>query len=372
MLRLLIDDEIFIYQRFGGVSRIFSELLKRLPHERDIDLNFASTYSENEYLNELKRTQYPPFLKNFSFPLKGKILRTLLKFINHKQVVKQLGSGKIDVFHPSFYEDYYVNVLQNSPTKLVFTVHDLIHEKFPSNGSDKRMAQKKAANIALAQRIIVVSEHTKKDLLAQYPSVNPAIISVIYLSHSLPVLSEPIEGLPDKYILFVGERAGYKNFKQLLEAFAEVSILHPDLHLFCAGSRPFSATEKAFLAQAQLEQKVKQQPLSEKQLKYAYENALLFVFPSLYEGFGIPILEAFASKTPVLISNRSSLPEVAQGAAQLFNPDEPGDLSKQLKSLLNDVNLRQHLIELGSNRVKDFSWEKHYAKTLEVYHSLSL
>lgn len=370
MLHLLIDDEIFIYQRFGGVSRIFAELLKRLKTESGLQIHFRSTYSENEYLQAVFPSVYPPFLKNYSFPLKGKIMRGLLMLINHSHIKKQLQSGKVDVFHPSFYEDYYIPELKRSGVKLVFTVHDLIHEKFPASDSDKRMAQKKAANIGCASKIIVVSEHTKKDLLEFYPAVNPEIITVNYLSHSLPLRSEPISFLPQKYILFVGERAGYKNFNQLLRVFAKLVSQEPDLSLFCAGSRPFSAKEQQLMKELNIESRVTQKALSEFQLKFAYENALFFVFPSLYEGFGIPVLEAFASNTPVLISNKSSLPEVAGEAALVFNPEDEHDFFEKMKFLVNDLDLRENLKRLGSKRVESFSWEKHYSKTLGVYQSL--
>lgn len=370
MLHLLIDDEIFIYQRFGGVSRIFAILLERLKKEPDINLLFRSTYSENEYLQAVYPSVYPPFLKNYQFPLKGKIMRGVLKSINHAHIKRQLLSGKVDVFHPSFYEDFYIEALKKSKAKLVFTVHDLIHEKFPANESDRRIAEKKAANIACADKIIVVSEHTKKDLIACYPHVNPAIISVVYLSHSLPIRSEPILELPKKYILFIGERAGYKNFNQLLRVFAKLVEQHPDLFLFCAGSRSFSASELKLIHDLRIADRVKQKALSEMQLKYAYENAFFFVFPSLYEGFGIPVLESFAAKTPVLISNRSSLPEVAGEAASMFNPDDEQDFLEKMNSLVNDIDLRENLIAKGSKRVEQFSWEIHYAKTLAVYHSL--
>lgn len=365
-MRLLYDDEIFIRQRFGGVSRVFSELIRHLRYRDDVDLLFNCAYSENEYLTRLF-PDIPSFLRGRDFPFKGKLLRGIYGSYSHQRTNNTLLNGKIDVFHPTFYTGYYLQALKASQAKLVFTVHDLIHEKTKGNSHYERIADIKQANLKVADQVIVVSEHTRKDLLQVYPFVNEEKVHVIHLAGSLPEKGVKPAGLPDRYILFTGERSGYKNFETLLLSFARVSPRFSGLHLFCAGSRPFDESERKLIGTLGLDPLVKHARLSEEELRYAYCHAEVFVYPSLYEGFGIPLLEAFSSGVPVVSSRAASLPEVGGDAALFVDAASEQDLADAISRVLEDTHLRKTLVDAGLARTGRFSWKKHADLTLEVY-----
>ena len=366
-MKLLIDDEVFFRQRFGGVSRIFAMLIHHLQHQKNIDLTFRCGYTENEYL-----LQYYPqlnhFLKNKEFPLKGKLTRFLYGNYSHYKTNQLLQTQSFDLFHPSFYADYYLPHLNH--TKLVFTVHDLIHEKTQGNRHYQKMAQMKAANIKKAAALIAVSEHTKKDLLACYPMVDPQKIHVIPLAQSLPAKSVSFHHLPEKFIMYTGERGGYKNFISLLHAFAKIYTNMPDLHLVCCGGRAFQSHEVHQIRELNVSQNVHQFNLTDAQLRYCYEQAQCFVFPSTYEGFGIPMLEAFDAGTPVIAHQGTSLPEVGGEAAVYCNATDSALLADTILNVLNNLSIKNQLVERGKQRAKEFSWEKHFAQTIEVYQGL--
>lgn len=364
-MRVLFDDEIFFRQRFGGVSRIFAMLLAELTNKKNMQVNFNCAYSENEYLLQL----FPntnSFFRNYNFPLKGKLIRGIYGSYSHNKTNRLLKQKVMDVFHPTFYADYYLPHLQNTP--LVFTVHDLIHEKTSGNKHYADMAAIKAKNIARANQIIVVSNHTKKDLLELYPFVDEKIVNVIYLAQSLPKQSNIPRNLPENYILFTGERGGYKNFKTLLIAFAEIALQHPKLMLYCAGSSAFNSDELRLANELKVADKILHSKLTDEELRYAYEHALMFVYPSTYEGFGIPLLEAFEAGTPVIANNATSLPEVAGDAALLVDATSTDALTTSIKNIIENNELRESLIKKGKARAAEFSWEKHVAQTLAVYH----
>jgi len=370
-LKILIDDEIFLYQRFGGVSRIFTEIIKSVKSNKDYDLNFSCLYSENEYLQNESFVKLPAYLENYNFPLKGKIIRGITKAISHPKVIGAIKNNSIDLFHPTFYSDYYLKELNANPNiKFVFTVHDLIHELSENNKHYSQIADIKRRNLLRANHIIVVSENTKKDLLKFYPFVDEKKVSVNYLSQSLPATEELIDDLPDKYILFVGVRDGYKNFEVLANAFSKIKDKYPGISLFCTGSAGFSSSEKSKFTELGIQNLVIHKKLTDAQLKYAYRKAKMFVFPSKYEGFGMPILEAFYSKTPVILSNSSCLPEIGAEAALYFNPTNEQELQAQIETILNNESLRKELTEKGLQRVKIFSWQKHVEETLRIYEML--
>jgi glycosyltransferase involved in cell wall biosynthesis len=368
-MKVLIDDEAFIVQRFGGVSRIFFELIGYFKKDPDVQLEFFNFYTENEYL--LKLTKRPSHFRDYHFPLKAKMVRAFSRFFSHPFTLKAIRDERIDLFHPSYYADYYLPALSKHPNvKLVFTVHDLIHELMPEAKGNNRFADMKRKNIMRADHIITVSESTKKDLIKLYSFVDPNSITVSPLAQSLPEQSVIVSDLPEKYILFVGERRGYKNFNLFLKAYARFSQNNPDVHLVCTGSLSFSAAEKKQMEELHIPTQIIHRRCNDGELRYIYEHALFLIFPSLYEGFGIPVLEAFACKTPALLSNTSSLPEVAGDAALYFDPADENDLLEKMIQLSSDEALRKSLIRMGSERLKDFTWDKHIQSTLSVYRNL--
>lgn len=365
-MHILFDDEVFFRQRFGGVSRIFAKLIQGIEQNPEHQLMFNCNYSENEYLLQLKPNTNS-FLKPYQFPLKGKLIRGIYGGYSHKKTINTIGKKKADVFHPTFYANYYLEALTQVNLPLVFTVHDLIHEQTPNNSHYTQMAKMKEENLKIANQIIVVSEHTKKDLLRIYPFVNQEQVNIIPLAQSLPEQGVKPKKLPANYILFTGERGGYKNFISLLNAFAELSKTNPDLHLYCAGSASFNNDELALAQKLNVNNKLHHAKLSDSELRYVYQHAKLFVFPSTYEGFGIPMLEAFNAGTPVVANNATSLPEVGGDAAYYVDATDVKQLTSALNEVLTNTKLQQELVEKGKIREQQFTWQNHISLTLQVY-----
>ena len=143
-----------------------------------------------------------------------------------------------------------------------------------------------------------------------------------------------------------------------------------DLFLVCVGGGNFDEDEQNLLKSLSIQKKVLRFDVNDGKLGYLYKNALAFVFPSLYEGFGLPIVEAFACKCPVVLNNASCFPELAADSAEYFDPSSIESMRKAIEKVINNYKLRQKLIKRGLERVKDFSWEKTAKKTKKVYQSV--
>lgn len=361
---ILIDDEIFIRQRFGGVSRIFIEILKARQTFSEANILFNNCYSENEYLQAAGLSKLKPYFKHYQFPLKGKLTRFLVGNWSHAQTNRALASGKIQIFHPTFYSDYFFKSL-NSDTKLVFTLHDLTHEK-----SNDSLSAIKKKNLERANHIIVVSQQTKTEMEEFYPFTKNKAVSIIHLAQNLPILAKTISNLPEQFLLFVGERSGYKNFDLLLNAFATLLKKHSQLCLVCCGGQNFNAKEKAEIESLGVASRTFHFKLSDAELKYAYQKAAVFVYPSLNEGFGIPTLEAMACQTPSILSDIPVFREVANDAALFFNPQNMLELAHKIDTVLSEDLVRTNLQNKAKQRALNFSWEQHLQKTFDVYKSL--
>lgn len=356
-MKVLYDCQIFNSQKVGGISRYFAELAGALPD--DIDPHFAVRRSRSIYLEQLGIATMP------NVPFK----RYILKAVNYARSRRLLERGDYDVFHPTYYNPYYIPLVKH-PT--VVTVHDMIHERFPGNFTPgDTTAEVKRQTVEHADRIIAISESTRRDILDLY-DIDPAKISVVY--HGRNILSDAgaeINGLPEHYILFVGGRPRYKNFERLVKAFAEVRRVHPDVKLICTGA-PFKKGEQEMIVAAGLRpgDDVRHIFVSDPQLRRLYAGALCFVFPSLYEGFGFPVLEAFDAGCPAVLSDRSSLPEIGGDGALYFDPEDIGDMRDRILECIDSQTLRDSLISRGHARADLFSWKRTAEQTAEIYRSL--
>ena len=354
---VLYDYQTFINQKFGGISRYFAELMTRLP--RGYEFHNPVVLSSNVYLKsvpgmELATMWAPRFMK------KWKRMHKINKCIC-RQVLRH---GKYDIFHPTYYDSYFLDSVK-SP--YVITVHDLTYEKYPEMlPQNDGTAENMRLTIKNASRIIAISHNTKRDLMELYGLPDDKI-DVVYQGYGLDTSRvEIVPELAERFILYVGGRLGYKNFARFCEAFAIIRAKHPDIELVCTGT-PFDNDEQAMLDRLGISGCSRSIFVSEPQLTWLYRHALCFVYPSLYEGFGIPILEAFATGCPVVLSDASCFPEVAQDGGRYFNPEDAGSIASAIEDVITDAALRDRLVTRGSEIVKSFSWERVAAETAQVY-----
>ena len=243
----------------------------------------------------------------------------------------------------------------------------MIHEKFQKYiyNVSEIIAHKKEV-ITHAKRIIAISQNTKEDII-QLLHISPEKIDVIYHSTSMkPFTGKQRLTLPDSFLLFVGDRTPYKNFNRLAKAFSELSTKDENLFLVCTGM-PFKQSEKELLDKLNISNKVIHIKATDRTLAELYSRAKLFVFPSLYEGFGIPILEAYACYCPVALSNTSCFPEIAGDAGIYFDPYSETSILESIKEVIYDDRKRTELIMRGRERLKLYSWEKATALTQKTY-----
>ena len=251
----------------------------------------------------------------------------------------------------------------------------MIHEKLSHLFSQKEreFLLMKAETIKRADRVICISNQTKKDLIETL-DINPQKITVIYLGSSLQLvdfLDSDMDSLECPYILYVGERKGYKNFDRLLHAYASRPNLNNNFKLVCMGSENFSPAELEQINNLGLkENQVKHIAGDDRILIKLYQQASVFIYPSLYEGFGIPLLEAMSLNCPIVCSNTSSIPEIVENAAEFFDPYQIDSIADAMEKVLFSSETANNLVALGRERVKLFSWETCANKTRLVYASL--
>ena len=365
----ILYDHLGFMHKYGGVPKYYVELLK---HFNSDIYTLLVLFSNNYYLEESELLRIYHLFSNSHF--KGKY--TILNILNKCYSIPSLCCGKFDIYHQTLYDTYALKYLPKSKI-YVTTMHDLNFVKIPQFyskrsfferlliGPDMLNYQKESA--LKSDHIIAISHNTKQDLVNEW-GIDPCKISVIY--HGV---SSPLKNLPEKrfhekpYILYVGTRNLYKNFGNFRKAFFLLSDKNIDL--VCTGV-PFSSDELLNLSSLHLSERVFCYPASEYDLARLYRDALCFVYPSFYEGFGMPILEAMSYGCPVVLSNTSCFPEIAQKAGLYFDPTEIDDIHEKMKIMTGDVALRHYYIEEGYKRIKSFSWEKCAQQHIEVYKSL--
>lgn len=334
---LLYDGIVFNLQSIRGISVLFSEIISRLPRASYELVGF--------------RAAPPATLPDATYTYRAPRL-----FERYRRATY---AGKAEIFHST----YYRLPAERSAT-VVTTVHDFVYERFaPLSRRLVHGVQKRAA-IAGADRIICVSESTRRDLLEfvghEYHD-RTVVVPLAAGEAYHPVLRTA--RLPQ--VLFVGSRGDHKNFGAVVDALASLR----DLSLLCVGGGTFTTDERTLLDRRLPGRYRGAGYISDAELNLEYNRSLCLAYPSLYEGFGIPVLEAMCAGCPVVAVNASSIPEVAGDAAILLERGSAGEIRGAIESLLV-VATRDALVARGSARAAGFSWDETYRRTVSVYEEL--
>ncbi len=379
-MRILYDYQIFNLQNYGGISRCFVELYKHLPDNCKATIGIHE--SDNVYARELEGIkplgyQYENFILKGHFPGKGHLhlwYDNLQKYsyypdYNKNYSIYLLKKGDFDVFHPTFFDDYFLPYMNGKP--LVLTIHDMIPELYPQyfrKDDSQIIMRKKLA--PLADAIVCVSEQTKQDVM-RILNVPEEKIHVVYHGCSLSA-KDGENSYKFPYLLYVGERGLYKNFTLFVKYIVLVLEKHKDLQVVCTG-KPFNKEELMLLNKYNIGDRfhncwVK----TDQDLYLLYHYAECFIYPSEYEGFGIPILEAYQACCPVLLNNSSCFPEIAGDAAVFFDISrEKSDLAEKIESVLEMTSAeRDIMLQEQKVRLAKFSWQKSARQLAEIYQSL--
>jgi glycosyltransferase involved in cell wall biosynthesis len=363
-LRILYDHAIFARQRYGGISRYFAEIIPRIARDSRARVLMFMGLHINKYGLEQHRAQFERFFGMRRF-IEGKTYK--LSFGLNAALFKRFAKRQspIDIVHETAYLQLPV-----PGARRVVTLHDLVPERMPELklGNEELFRRKRQA-VLEADGVICISERTKQDMLELYGQPRGKV-GVIYHANSLNEAADPQPPLPFPYILFVGGRGSYKNFALLLEAYARSSSVRDAVHLVCFGGASFGVDELERASKLGVGESVHHLAGSDRLLINLYAHARVFVYPSRYEGFGIPLLEAMHYGCPVLASDASCFREIAGDAALYFDPDSPDDLSSKLQRVFDDASLREQLICSGKRREAEFSWERCTRETIEVYRSV--
>lgn len=343
---ITLENIIFSLQKAGGISVYWYELSKRLVSN---ETNFFEIKNKNIFSINLNiRKQKENFL-----PV------SLLRYLPFTRSLP-----KDSVFHSS----YYRVSLQKSVANIT-TVHDFTYEYYSSGLKREVHSWQKNFAVRRSAGIICVSENTKRDLIKFVPDVDPSRIKVIYNGVSENFFSVDKfdsnfnfdELLDRKFILFVGDRSPYKNFDKALGVVKQF----PELSLVIVGGKAFSTDEEDMLADLK-GRYYRFTGVSGEALNWLYNHAFCLLYPSSYEGFGIPVVEAMKAGCPVISTNLSSIPEVAGDAALLVDQPTVELLCEKVK-MLQDRNFRQSLKEKGFVQASKFSWDKCFEETYAFY-----
>ena len=382
-MKVLYDYRIFDDQIFGGISNSFVQLIRNLPPT--VDYEIAVAESNNVHLRDSGLMDIPPLLdpqEHFILHRKKslKFQRSLYKRYsrlfpsrtslgrNMQCSINALKRGDFDVFHPTYFFDYFLPYLGEKP--FVLTVHDMVPEHY-FRRNDFQVVKKRIL-VKEAAHIITVSQHTKDDLM-ELLDVPEEKITVIY--HGAPPQKpRPANDQPlveGDYLLFVGHRVSYKNFQPMLQALVPVLQHHPELRLVCTG-HPFNKAELKLFGTLGVSDRLLHLRPDDDGLVNLYSHARCFIFPSLYEGFGIPILEAWQARCPVLLNRASCFPEIAGDAAVYFNLNATqNDLETVVEDFLAWTDeRRQTLVEAQQQRLRRFSWQQSASQLAQVYENV--
>jgi glycosyltransferase involved in cell wall biosynthesis len=360
-IRVLFDEQIFLLQEHGGISRYFTELIKAFVSNPNLGIDpiISSMSVRNEYL--LNEIAFLP-LK----PVKSKL--GAIFHIGKQVLLKRKTKDSPDLVHLTFYLPGFFNRFGQIPKAV--TIHDMIPEITKSSSAFWNPHYAKKRNSKKADLLFSVSDSTTMDLMEVYGSTFGAVTTYLGVSKDYQPDLPRLAWQPRRYILFVGNRNGYKDFAVALNAFAKVSSKHTDLFLLLVGGGDTNRSEERQIKNLGLSSRVIQKTVAAKELPNVYSNALALVYTSRYEGFGLPLVEAMASGIPILASNTKINKEIARESATYFPVGNSTALSELIENLYSESPSFQDKIKSGLVLSKNFSWELCAERTAFHYRGL--
>jgi glycosyltransferase involved in cell wall biosynthesis len=359
-LRIGVDIRPF-YEPLTGVGWYLYFVLHELAKHDDVELLLFGDARVTDYGPTLQ-ADIPPNARLCAFDLRGIPWRNALRPMTAAGYVAWLALSDCDVF---FGANYFLPRLHGSiARRRVITVHDLTYKRFPEllqKETLENLEREMAREVALADAVICVSESTRRDLLEFYP-VDPSRAIAIHSGLAPAPEGEPVENLPPRYILFVSTIEPRKDLGTLISAYER---LHdPEVSLVVVGKIGWKS--ESIRTRLRGRGILHLDYLKPSQLATVYERAEAFVFPSIYEGFGFPLLEAMRHGIPSIAARSSSLPEIGGDAALYFPPGDVDALERELRRVLSDAALRAELAARGRVRAAEFRWDVAGEKTLDV------
>ncbi len=362
MRAVLYTGDIFRLQDRGGITRYFTEVIRRLKRPAEV---VAGLHQSAELAALGARARHA--LRLPAFPGGARLAAPWNALLDRAA----LGGRRGVILHPTYYRDPR-GLPRSAP--LVLTVYDMTHERFPAIARRRWWGRRdpavhKAALCARADRIVCISQATRRDVveLLGVPQEKTRVVLLAGRDWA-PVPSVALKGLDRPFLLWIGERHSYKNFLRTLEAWAACGEA-AGTSLLCIGGGPFRADEVARLAALGVTARVRQTGCPDSQLRWAYEHAAGLLYTSLWEGFGLPVLEAFGLGCPVVASNLSALPEVGGKDAFYVEPQNTESIREGIRRCLAEGRTAPRVAARRAQAAR-FSWDACAAGLEAVYGEL--
>ena len=366
-LKIAFDQQVFLLQEYGGISRYLCCVADEFQTMPGVEAGVFAPLHFNRSLASLPKIPGRGVL----LPKVPTKLFRLVSAASQQIARAQMRGFRPDILHETYYT--HDDFLPRGARRVV-TVYDMISERFAVKHGDRTTTPKRAA-VERADHVICISENTRRDLM-EILGVPERKTSVIYLAagrafQDAEVGDQPWAGPEMPFVLHVGGRGNYKNFKAFIQAFASSSFLKKNFAIVCFGGGPLSIEETAHAAGLGIDSsRLVYRTGGDTMLVAYYRKAAALIYPSLYEGFGIPPLEAMACSCPVICSKTSSLPEVVGDAGEYFDPENQDEMAGAMERVLESSPRIAELIKLGKARCAKYRWDKCAHETLEVYKKL--
>jgi len=363
-MKIYFDHQVFCLQSYGGVSRYFVELCRGLRQIKGTEAEVIAPAYINAYLTS-NDTNYP-FSFPLRFPKRGVRFRPAL--IKPLFWLARL-TGSPNVIHETHYGLGSSHLSGKTP--VVTTCHDMIFERYPhwAPGAGNRVSLKRKT-FERADAIICVSNNTRNDLLEIYPDLESKVSTVHHGVDHTPAPDHALAEMSHPFLLYVGMRKGYKNFDNMIKALGRSRTLHESFQLVCFGGGPFSEEELQKCQKAGVPPKrIHYFSGSDALLAQFYHHASAFIFPSLYEGFGMPLTEAMVHKCPIACSNASCFPEICGEAAEYFDGQDIESISNAIEKLV--ARPRNQYRALLQQKAQQYSWHRCATESLRVYEAVT-